>query len=87
MSDEFFYIDRPAVPATKQSLIDPDILMDSGVLIDTAEICADSYLFASEVKDENGEIHGTLLYAPGQSFADVVGHSTAELELAEADEE
>ena len=75
MSDAFFYIDRPAVPATQQTLIDPADLLTSAVLIDPAEINDDSYLFVSEIKDENGEIHGTVFYAPGQSFADVMGHS------------
>ena len=78
MSDAFFYIDRPAVPATQQTLIDPADLLTSAVLIDPAEINDDSYLFVSEIKDENGEIHGTVFYAPGQSFADVMGHSDEE---------
>jgi hypothetical protein len=77
MSDthEFFYIDRPAVPPTQQALIDPSNLLSSSVLIDATEICPDSYLFASEIKNEAGEVHGTILYAPGQTFARVVGHS------------
>jgi len=77
MSDthEFFYIDRPAVPATQQVLIDPASFLSSAVLINTPEICPDSYLFASEIKSESGEVHGTILYAPGQTFAQVMGHS------------
>jgi len=77
MSDthEFFYIDRPAVPATQQALIDPSSLLSSAILIDTGAICHDSYLFASEIKNEAGEVHGTILYAPNQTFAQVMGHS------------
>ena len=86
MSDEFFYLDRPAVPATQQTLIDPADLLTSAVLIDPAEINDDSYLFVSEIKDENGEIHGTVFYAPGQSFANVMGHSQ-DYEFALAEEE
>ena len=86
MSDAFFYIDRPAVPATQQTLIDPADLLTSAVLIDPADINDDSYIFASEIRDENGEIHGTVFYAPGQSFADVMGHSQDD-EFALAEEE
>jgi hypothetical protein len=88
MSDthEFFYIDRPAVPATQQVLIDPSALLTSAVLIDAAAICPDSYLFASEIKSESGEVHGTILYAPDQTFAQIMGPCKHD-ELALVEEE
>jgi hypothetical protein len=88
MSDthEFFYIDRPAVPPTEQVLINPANLLHSSILIDAIDICPDSYLFASEIRGESGEVHGTVLYAPGQTFAQVMGRSVDD-ELALAEEE
>lgn len=79
---EFFYLDRPAAPATQQNLIDPDVLVEHAVLISAAYIRSATMMFATEVKDENGEIVGTVLYCPHTTFAGL----TSEDELSEDDE-
>lgn len=73
---EFFYIDRPAVPATQQNLIDIDALRDHSVPIDPSDIHAGTVLFASEIKDSDGNVVGTVLYAPGRTFEQLVDVSS-----------
>lgn len=73
---EFFYIDRPSVPAVKQNLIDPVALLQHAVVVDPDSINPDAVLFASEVKDADGTIVGTVLYAPHMTYEYVTGVSS-----------
>lgn len=94
---EFFYIDRPSVPAVKQNLIDPEILFEHAIPVNPSDINSDAILYASEVKNANGTIAGTVLYAPYVTYeyvtsvsSDVVtdeGEVEEEIEEEEGEEE
>lgn len=83
---EFYYLDRPAVPATQQSLIDPDVFLDQGAIVQLSDLSRHEEAYVLEVKDELGNVDGTILYIPGSSLEQLIGGDIEELTEAMEDE-
>lgn len=69
----FFYLDRPAVPATQQIAVNLSGIQEHGVQIDALDTNYSAY--ATEVKNEESDVVGTLLYYPGVGYAELVRDS------------
>jgi hypothetical protein len=86
MSENFFYFDRPAVPATQQVLFDLSAFEAVSVGDSLGNIMEDFACDVAEVKDEDGEVDGTLLYVPGKSYSELFAPTDVEVGIVEADD-
>lgn len=84
---DFFFLDRPAVPATQQNLIDPAALLEASTAIRGHELHPDEVFFASEVKSSEGVIVGTVLYAAGATYVDLLASNALEDDEVDEDSE
>ena len=81
--EEIYYIDRPSIPATQQSIIHLAALLEHSVVIEPEDIDTSFYSYAVEVRNSNGDIVGTLLYFPGATHAAL----TSVVESSEGEED
>lgn len=69
--NEFYYIDRPSVPATQQVLVNISGIQEQGIEMSLSDVGTWS-AYAVEVKNENADIIGSLLFVPGVSYASLM---------------
>lgn len=70
----FFYLDRPAVPPTQQVNVNLPAITEEGVHVESLATTFSAY--AMEVKNEDSNIVGTLLYYPGVAYESLVSDFT-----------
>lgn len=83
---EFFYLDRPSVPVTHQVITDPEVFVEQGALVSLGDLTDHEDVYAMEVKDDEGLVVGTVLYADGFSLQGLIGGYVDELVEAMEDE-
>lgn len=83
---DFYYIDRPVVPATQQVSINISGVKEHGVTTTLAEMNGDFYANVVEVRDSDGIIVGSLLYVPGVTYEHLVAPTTSEDEAVTEEE-
>lgn len=86
--DEIYYVDRPAIPATQQVVIQLGAIFEKAVILVSDEIAKDYSAYAVEVKDSNGDVQGTLAYFPHLTYAQLTrAEDLDEKELVEQDDD
>ena len=74
----FHYVDRPPLKSTEHHLINISAF-DNAVSLEAAEINDKWGGLVLDVKDEDGDVAGTVVYFPSISYEDLTSWSLEEL--------
>lgn len=75
---DFYYLDRPLIPATQQVIFNPSAIEEQGVCVMT-DALRDYAAYAMEVMDVNAVVKGTVLYVPAVNFVDLTAPKIDEI--------
>lgn len=84
MDQEFYYLDRPSVPATEQVTINLKALVAHSIPKTTRDM-GDWLADVSEVKNSDGDVVGVLAYFGGISYETLVAPGESDIENAVKD--
>lgn len=76
--EHVYYADRPTVPNTQHNAVHLPAILEHSLLVNLEDIHQPFYANAVEIKDEDGQIQGTLLYVGGVSFATLMSEQETE---------
>lgn len=76
--EHIYYADRPSVPSTQHNIVHLSSILEHSLLVNLEDIHQPFYADVVEVKDEQGEVRGTLLWVGGVTYEQLVANEETE---------
>lgn len=70
--EHIYYADRPSVPSTQHNVVHLESILEHSILMNLDDVVNPFYADAVEVRNEDGEVKGTLLWVGGVSYEQLV---------------
>lgn len=81
--EHFYYADRPSVPSTQHNVVHLGSILEHSIVLNLDNVVNSFFANAVEVKNEDGEIMGTLLWVGGITYATLVAPAEPESDITE----
>lgn len=81
--DRIYYADRPSVATTQHNAVRLDSILEHSIEMALSDIKRPFYASVVELRDESGEVAGSLLWVPAVTHAELVSDLEDETDTVE----